>query len=98
MKLAKYAERAGLYLDYDQVVNLVKNMNQKTNKKLHNLEKSSFGDDNEVPNRLAKAQLTKSEEIIANMINPSGNYSCSLLLTTITQIVKRIYPLGTDPS
>ena len=97
MKLAKYAERAGLYLDYDQVVNLVKNMKQKTNEKLHNLEKSG-DDDDEVPNQLAKAQLTKSEEIIAKMINPSGNYSCSVLLTTITQIVKRIYPLGTDPS
>ena len=38
MKLAKYAERVCLYLDYDQVVNLVKNMKQKTNEKHCNLE------------------------------------------------------------
>ena len=40
MKLAKYVERHGLYLDYDQVVNLVKNMKQKTNEKLRKLELS----------------------------------------------------------
>ena len=98
MKLAKYAERVCLYLDYDQVVNLVKNMKQKTNEKLRNLENPVSEMMMEVPNQLAKAQLTKSEEIIAKMINPSGNYSCSVLLTMITQIVKRISPLGTDPS
>ena len=32
-------------------------------------------DDDEDLTPLAKAQLTKSEEIIAKMINPSGNYS-----------------------
>ena len=73
MKLAQYAERQGLYIDYEQVYNLVKNMKQKTNEKLCNLEKSGFGNDDENPNRLAKAQLTKSEEIIAKLMNPSGN-------------------------
>ena len=81
MKLAEYAERFGLFLNYDQVYNLVKNMKQKTNEKLRNLEKSGFGNDDEAPNRLAKAQLTRSEEIIAKLINPSGNHSYKVWLT-----------------
>ena len=81
LKLAAYAEKFGLFLNYDQVFNLVKNMKQRTSKKLRNLEKSGFGNDDEVPNRLAKAQLTRSEEIIAKLINPSGNHSYKVWLT-----------------
>ena len=81
LKLAAYAEKFGLFLNYDQVFNLVKNMKQRASEKLRNLEKSGFGNDDENPNRLAKAQLTKSVEIIAKLMNPSGKYSYKVLLT-----------------
>ena len=81
MKLAAYAMKFGLSLDYDQAYNLVKNMKQTTNDKLKKLDLSGFGNDDEDPNRLAKAQLTRSEEIIARLMNPSGNYSYKVRLT-----------------
>ena len=81
MKLAAYAMKFGLSLDYDQAYNLVKNMKQTTKDKLKKLDQSGFGNDDEDPNRLAKAQLTRSEEIIARLMNPSGNYSYKVRLT-----------------
>ena len=71
----------GLSLDYDRACNLVKNMKQTTKTKLKKLEESGFGNDDEEPNRLAKAQLTRSEEIMAKLMNPSGNYSYKVWLT-----------------
>ena len=81
LKLAAYAMKFGLSLDYDQAYNLVKNMKQTTNDKLKKLDQSGFGNDDEDPNRLAKAQLTRSEEIMAKLMNPSGNYSYKVRLT-----------------
>ena len=98
MKLAAHAMKFGLSLDYEQAYNLVKNMKQKTNKKLRKLDQSGFGNDDEEPNWLAKAQLTRSEEIMAKLMNPSGNYSCSVLLTKIIQMERRIFRYGIDPS
>ena len=98
MKLAAHAMKFGLSLDYEQAYNLVKNMKQKTSKKVCKLDQSGFGNDDEEPNRLAKAQLTRSEEIMAKLMNPSGNYSCSVLLTKIIQIERRIFRYGIDPS
>ena len=98
MKLAAHAMKFGLSLDYEQAYNLVKNMKQKTNKKLRKLDQSGFGNDDEEPNRLAKAQLTRSEEIMAKLMNPFGNYLCSVLLTKIIQIERRIFRYGIDLS
>ena len=81
LKLAAYAMKFGLSLDYDQAYNLVKNMKQTTNDKLKKLDQSGFGNDDEDPNRLAKAQLTRSEEIMAKLMNPSGNHSYKVWLT-----------------
>ena len=81
MKLAAHAMKFGLSLDYEQAYNLVKNMKQKTNEKLRKLDQSGFGNDDEEPNRLAKAQLTRSEEIMAKLMNPSGKHSYKVWLT-----------------
>ena len=81
MKLAEYATKFGLSLDYDKAYNLVKNMKAKTKEKLKKLEESGFGNDDEEPNRLAKAQLTRSEEIMAILMNPSGKHSYKVWLT-----------------
>ena len=50
MKLAAHAMKFGLSLDYEQAYNLVKNMKQKSNKKLRKLDQSGFGNDDEEPN------------------------------------------------